>query len=199
MERVGGFLFFLALRGEVQREEARARFPRLVPILRVLEEGSVEVRGETFRLGKPLRLSWFAPLFQEHYSPLLPEPEPSLAWERLLEAAHRSAEAGEALVAGDGLLRVARTFQEGSQALLRGQYRQALHRYGEGLGQLEKLALPFPATALALLALAQEGFRPGGKSRETARKAWARAQTPFVRAVVEGLLTGPPKSPDPRS
>lgn len=198
MEGVGGFLFFLALKGEAKREEVRARFPRLVPFLRALGD-KLEAQGETLRLAEPLRLSWFAPLFREHYTPLLPEPERSLALERLIEAAHASAAAGEPLVEGDGLLRVARAFQAGSQALLQGRYREALHRYGEGLGLLEKAALPFPAAALALLALAQEGFRPGGKGRETARKAWARAQTPFVRAVVEDLLTGLPKSPDPRS
>ncbi|GAB5603149.1 hypothetical protein FJNA_16750 [Thermus sp. FJN-A] len=187
MEGVRAFLFFLALREEAKREEVRARFPRLVPLLRALGE-AVEAQGETFRLAKPLRLSWFAPLFLEGYSPLLPEPERSLALEKLLEAAYRSAEAGEPLGPEDGLLRAARAFQEGSQALLKGAHREALHRYGEGLGLLEKAGLPFPATALALLALAQEGFRPGGKGRETARKALARAQTPFARQVAERLL-----------
>ncbi len=87
-----------------------------------------------------------------------------------------------------GLLQAARAFQEGSQALLGGAYREALHRYGEGLGLLEKEGLPFPATALALLALAQEGFRPGGKGRETAKKALERARTPFARRLAEELL-----------
>ncbi|WP_135257623.1 hypothetical protein [Thermus caldilimi] len=187
MEGVEAFLFFLALRGEAKREEVRARFPKLVPLLKALDQ-EVEAQGETFGLRKPLRLSWFAPLFQRAYSPLLPEEERTLALEKLLEAAHRSAEAGEALVAGDGLLQVARLFQEGSQALLRGAYREALHRYGEGLGLLEKEGLAFPATALALLALAQEGFRPGGKGGETARKALERAKTPFAREIAERLL-----------
>lgn len=195
MGGVEAFLFFLALRGEARREEMRAHFPKLVPLLKALGQ-EVEVQGETFRLRKPLRLSWFVPLFQRAYSPLLPEAERTLALERLIEAAHLSAEAQEPLVTGKGLLQVARAFQEGSQALLQGQYRRALHRYGEGLGLLEKEDLPFPATALALLALAQEGFRPGGKGRATAQKAWARAQTPFAREMVEGLLAGPPKSPD---
>ncbi|MCS6867951.1 MAG: hypothetical protein NZ846_07780 [Thermus sp.] len=189
MAGVGAFLFYLALHGEAKREAVRARFPRLVPLLKALGE-AVEVQGETFRLVSPLRLSWFAPLFQEHYSPLLTQEERALAWERLLEAAHASAEAQEALLEGKGLLRVAQAFQEGSLALLRGAYREALHRYGEGLGLLERAALPFPATALALLALAQEGFRPGGKGRETARKALARAQTPFARHLAEALLAG---------
>ncbi|WP_038055755.1 hypothetical protein [Thermus amyloliquefaciens] len=188
MEGLGAFLFFLALRGEAKREEVRARFPRLVPLLKALGQ-EVEAQGETFRLGKPLRLSWFAPLFRQEYSPLLPEEERSLALERLLEAAHLSAEAGEAPVAGEGLLQVARTFQEGSQALLRGAYREALHRYGEGLGLLEKEGLPFPATALALLALAQEGFRPRGKGRETARKALERARTAFAREMAQKALS----------
>ncbi|TBH20559.1 hypothetical protein [Thermus thermamylovorans] len=187
MGGVGEYLFFLALRGEARREEVRARFPRLVPLLRALAD-EVEVQGETFRLRKPLRLSWFAPLFREGYSPLLPEPEGSLALERLLEAAHLSAQAGEPLVEGEGLLRAARAFQEGSQALLEGAFREALHRYGRGLGLLEGAGLPFPATGLALLALAQEGFRPGGKGRETARKALERAKTPFARRLAEGLL-----------
>ncbi|RTH00857.1 hypothetical protein CSW14_05125 [Thermus scotoductus] len=187
MEGVGAFLFFLALRGEARREEVRARFPKLVPLLKALDQ-EVEAQGETFRLRKPLRLSWFAPLFQREYSPLLPEEERTLALERLLEAAHFSAQEGEPLAEAEGLLRVARAFQEGSQALLRAAYREALHRYGEGLGLLEKEGLPFPATALALLALAQEGFRPGGKGRETARKALERAKTPFAREVAERLL-----------
>uniref|UniRef100_A0A7C5VGT5 Tetratricopeptide repeat protein n=1 Tax=Thermus caliditerrae TaxID=1330700 RepID=A0A7C5VGT5_9DEIN len=187
MDEALAFLFFLALQGEAKREEVRARFPRLVSILRRLKD-EVEARGETLRLGKPLRLSWFGPLFQEAYSPLLSEPERSLALERLLEAAHLSAEAGEPLVESAGLLQAARAFQEGSQALLGGAYREALHRYGEGLGLLEKEGLPFPATALALLALAQEGFRPGGKGRETAKKALKRARTPFARRLAEELL-----------
>lgn len=187
MERVEAFLFFLALKGEAKREEVRARFPRLVPLLRAVGE-EVEAQGETLRLRKPLRLSWFAPLFQREYSPLLPEPERLLAWERLLEAAHLSAEEGEALVEGDGPLKTARVFQGGSQALLKKAYREALHRYGEGLGLLEKEGLPFPATALALLALAQEGFRPGGKGRETALKALERAKTPFAREMAQRAL-----------
>ncbi|WP_105318524.1 hypothetical protein [Thermus tenuipuniceus] len=198
MEGVEAFLFFLALRGEARREEVRARFPKLVPLLKALDQG-VEAQGETFRLRKPLRLSWFAPLFQREYSPLLPEEERTLALEKLLEAAHFSAQEGELPAEAEGLLKVARAFQEGSQALLRGAYREALHRYGEGLGLLEKEGLPFPATALALLALAQEGFRPGGRSREIAQKALARAQTPFAREVVEGLLTGQPRVPDSSS
>ena len=92
MEGVEAFLFFLALRGEAKREEVRARFPRLVPLLKALGE-AVEVQGETFRLAKPLRLSWFAPLFRARYSPLRPEEERALALERLVEAAFRSAEA----------------------------------------------------------------------------------------------------------
>lgn len=187
MEGVEGFLFFLALRGEAKREEVRARFPRLVPLLKALGD-RVEARGETLRLVEPLRLSWFAPLFRAHYTPLLPEPERSLALERLVEAAHASAAAGEPLVEGEGLLLAARAFQAGSQALLQGRYRKALHRYGEGLGLLEKAALPFPAAALALLARAQEGFRPGGKGRETARKALERAKTPFTREVLREVL-----------
>ena len=150
MEGVEAFLFFLALRGEAKREEVRARFPRLVPLLKALGE-AVEVQGETFRLAKPLRLSWFAPLFRARYSPLLPEEERALALERLVEAAFRSAEAGEPLVDGEGLLKAARLFQAGSQALLKGDHREALHRLGEALGLLEKEGLPFPAAALALL------------------------------------------------
>lgn len=187
MERVGAFLFFLALKGEARREEVRARFPRLVPLLRALGEG-VEAHGETFRLAKPLRLSWFAPLFQAHYSSLLPEAERGLALERLLEAAHLSAQESEPLVEGDGLLRAARAFQEGSRVLLRGAYREALHHYGRGLGLLERENLPFPATALALLALAQEGFRPGGKGRETARKALERVRTAFALEIAQKTL-----------
>ncbi|MFD3006431.1 hypothetical protein [Thermus tengchongensis] len=188
MEGVEAFLFFLALRGEARREEVRARFPKLVPLLKALDQ-EVEAQGETFRLRKPLRLSWFAPLFQQEYSSLLPEEERTLALERLLEAAHLSAEAGEPLVEGAGLLQAARAFQEGSQALLGGAYREALHRYGEGLGLLEKSGLAFPATALALLALAQEGFRPGGKGRETARKALERARTAFAREMAQKVLS----------
>ena len=94
MEGVEAFLFFLALRGEAKREEVRARFPRLVPLLKALGE-AVEVQGETFRLAKPLRLSWFAPLFPARDSPPRPEGERALASERLVEAAFRSAEAGE--------------------------------------------------------------------------------------------------------
>ena len=127
MEGVEAFLFFLALRGEAKREEVRARFPRLVPLLKALGE-AVEGQGETFRLAKPLRLSWFAPLFRARYSPLLPEAERALALERLVEAAFRSAEAGEPLVDGEGLLKAARLFQAGSQALLKGDHREALHR-----------------------------------------------------------------------
>ena len=110
------------------------------------------------------------------------------ALEGFREAGHRAAQEGEPPAGAEGGLGVARAFQEGSQALLRGAYREALHRYGEGLGLLEKKGLPFPATALALLALAQEGFRPGGKGRETARKALERAKTPFAREVAERLL-----------
>ena len=192
MEGVEAFLFFLALRGEAKREEVRARFPRLVPLLKALGE-AVEVQGETFRLAKPLRLSWFAPLFRARYSPLLPEEERALALERLVEAAFRSAEAGEPLVDGEGLLKAARLFQAGSQALLKGDHREALHRLGEALGLL------FPAAALALLAQAQEGFRPGGKGKATARKALRRAQTPFVREVAERILSPAtdPEAPGP--
>lgn len=196
MAGVEGFRFFLALRGEAKREEVRARFPRLVPFLKALGE-EVEARGETLYLKDPLRLSWFAPLFRAQYSPLLPEAERALALERLLEAAFRSAEAGEAPVEGEGLLGVARLFQRGSQALLKGDYREALHRYGEGLGLLEKAGFPFPATALALLAWAQEGFRPGGKGRETARKALERARTPFAREVAERVLAQATKEESP--
>ena len=71
MEGVEAFLFFLALRGEAKREEVRARFPRLVPLLKALGE-AVEVQGETIRLAKPLCLSWFAPLFRARYPPLIP-------------------------------------------------------------------------------------------------------------------------------
>ncbi|APD09171.1 MULTISPECIES: hypothetical protein [Thermus] len=186
MEGVEEFRFFLALHGEASRERVRALFPVLVPLLRALGE-ELAVQGETFRLARPLRLSWFAPLFRERY-PSLPEGERALALERLVEAAFASAEAGEPLVDGEGLLRVARAFQEGSQALLKGEARAALHRYGEGLGLLEKAGLPFPGSALALLALAQEAFRPGGKGRETAKKALARAQTPFAKEMAAQLL-----------
>ena len=180
MEGVEAFLFFLALRGEAKREEVRARFPRLVPLLKALGE-AVEVQGETFRLAKPLRLSWFAPLFRARYSPLLPEEERALALERLVEAAFRSAEAGEPLVDGEGLLKAARLFQAGSQALLKGDHREALHRLGEALG------------------LGEEGFRPGGKGKATARKALRRAQTPFVREVAERILSPAtdPEAPGP--
>ncbi len=99
MAGVEAFRFFLALKGEAKREEVRARFPRLVPLLRALGE-EVEARGETLYLKSPLRLSWFAPLFGAWYTPLLPEAERTLALERLLEAAFRSAEAGEAPVEG---------------------------------------------------------------------------------------------------
>ncbi|MGC8875959.1 hypothetical protein [Thermus sp.] len=198
MEGVAAFLFFLALRGEAKREEVRARFPRLVPLLKVLGE-EVEARGETFRLTKPLRLSWFAPLFEAHYSPLLPEAERALALERLVEAAFLSAEAGEPLPHGEELLEAARLFQEGSRALLLEEYRKALHRFGEALGLLEREGLPFPAAALALLAWAQEGFRPGGKAKETARKALERAQTPFAREVAERVLARATKGGNPRA
>jgi hypothetical protein len=197
VEGVAGFRFFLALKGEAKREEVRARFPRLVPLLKALGH-QVEAQGETLRLVEPLRLSWFAPLFRAHYA-LLSEGERALALERLVEAAHASAAAGEALVEGEGLLLAARAFQAGSQALLQGEYREALHRYGEGLGLLEKAALPFPAAALALLALAQEGFRPGGKGRETARKALERAKTPFAREVAAWVLAQGTKAEDPRA
>lgn len=198
MEGVEAFLFFLALRGEAKREEVRARFPRLAPLLKALGD-RVEARGETLRLVEPLRLSWFAPLFRARYSPLLPEEERALALERLVEAAFRSAEAGEPLVDGEGLLKAARLFQAGSQALLKGNHREALHRLGEALGLLEKEGLPFPAAALALLAQAQEGFRPGGKGKATARKALRRAQTPFVQEVAERILSPAtdPEAPGP--
>ncbi|GLV48062.1 hypothetical protein TJA_12190 [Thermus sp. LT1-2-5] len=186
MEGVEAFRFFLALQGEASREEVRARFPALAPLLRALGEELV-IQGETFRLKRPLRLSWFAPLFQAFY-PLLPERERPLALERLVEAAFASAEAGEELVEGEGLLRAARAFQEGSLALLRQDAKTALHRYGESLGLLEKAGLPFPASALALLALAQEAFRPGGKGKETAKKALERARTPFAEEMVARLL-----------
>ncbi|GAA6755687.1 hypothetical protein QT17_11965 [Thermus sp. 2.9] len=186
MEGVEGFRFFLALKGEASREEVRALFPALAPLLKALGE-ELLIQGETFRLEHPLRLSWFAPLFQAFY-PLLPEKERPLALERLVEAAFASAEAGEELVEGEGLLKAARAFQEGSLALLRQDAKAALHRYGEGLGLLEKAGLPFPASALALLALAQEAFRPGGKGRETAKKALARAKTPFAERVAARLL-----------
>ncbi|GGN06133.1 hypothetical protein GCM10007092_21280 [Thermus composti] len=186
MEGLEAFLFFLALRGEAKREEVRARFPVLAPYLKALE-GALEVQGETFRLLRPLRLSWFAPLLARAY-PLLSPEEQALALERLVEAAHLSAKAQEAPPEGEGLLRVARAFFAGSQALLEGDARTALHRYGEGLGLLEREGLPFPAAALALLALAQEVFRPGGKGKETARKALQRAKTPFAREVAARLL-----------
>lgn len=195
MGGVEAFLFFLALKGEARREEVRARFPELVPFLRALGE-ELEIQGETFRLLRPLRLSWFAPLFQRHArreDPLWP-----LALERLIEAAHASAEAGEAWVEGEGLLRVARAFQRGSEALLRGEAGAALRAYGEGFGLLEKAGLPFPSAALALLALAQEAFRPGGKGRRTAAKALERNPTPWARALAEGVLKGnldPPLPP----
>lgn len=191
MEGVEAFRFFLALKGEALREEVRARFPRLVPLLKALG-GEVEARGEAFRLTRPLRLSWFAPLFAAHF-PFLSQEERLLALERLLEAAHASAE--EPWVAGDGLLAVARAFQKGSAALLQGSYREALHRYGEGLGLLEGAGLPFPATGLALLALAQEGFRPGGKGRQTAQKALERAITPFARELAKGVLQATEEDP----
>lgn len=194
MEGVEAFRFFLALKGEALREEVRARFPRLVPLLKALGE-EVEARGEAFRLTRPLRLSWFAPLFAAHF-PFLSQEERLLALERLLEAAHASAEAGEPLVEGDGLLAAARAFQKGSAALLQGGYREALHRYGEGLGLLEGAGLPFPATGLALLALAQEGFRPGGKGRRTAKKALERALTPFARELAARVLQATEEEPE---
>lgn len=197
MEGVEALRLFLALKGEAGREEVRAHFPRLVPLLKALGE-EVEALGETFRLTRPLRLSWFAPLLAAHY-PYLGDPERLLALERLVEAAFRSAEAGEVPVEGEGLLRVARLFQEGSLALLRGAHREALHRFGEALGLLEEEGLPFPAAALALLAQAQEGFRPGGKGKETAKKALGRAQTPFAREMAERILSPatPPSPPGP--
>jgi len=197
VEGVEALRLFLALKGEAGREEVRGRFPRLVPLLKALGE-EVEARGETFRLTRPLRLSWFAPLLAACYPHLL-GPERLLGLERLVEAAFRSAEAGEAPVEGEGLLRAARLFQEGSLALLREAHREALHRFGEALGLLEKEGLPFPAAALALLARAQEGFRPGGKGRETARKALERAQTPFVREMAERIFSPatPPSPPGP--
>lgn len=191
MEGVEAFRFFLALKGEALREEVRARFPRLVPLLKALGE-EVEARGEAFRLTRPLRLSWFAPLFAAHF-PFLSQEERLLALERLLEAAHASAE--EPLVEGDGLLAAARAFQKGSAALLQGNPREALHRYGEGLGLLEGAGLPLPATGLALLALAQEGFRPGGKGRRTARKALERAITPFARDLAARVLQATEEDP----
>ena len=194
MEGVEAFRFFLALKGEALREEVRVRFPRLVPLLKALGE-EVEARGEAFRLTRPLRLSWFAPLFAAHF-PFLSQEERLLALERLLEAAHASAEAGEPLVEGDGPLAAARAFQKGSAALLQGGYREALHRYGEGLGLLEGAGLPFPATGLALLALAQEGFRPGGKGRRTAKKALERALTPFARELAARVLQATEEEPE---
>lgn len=197
MEGVEAFLFFLALRGEAKREEVRARFPRLVPLLKALGE-AVEVQGETFRLAKPLRLSWFAP----SSGPGTPPPPRGGAGPRL--GAARGGRlplggGGEPLVDGEGLLKAARLFQAGSQALLKGDHREALHRLGEALGLLEKEGLPFPAAALALLAQAQEGFRPGGKGKATARKALRRAQTPFVREVAERILSPAtdPEAPGP--
>lgn len=193
MEGVEAFRFLLALKGEALREEVRSRFPRLVPLLKALGE-EVEARGEAFHLTRPLRLSWFAPLFAARF-PLLPPEERLLALERLLEAAHTSAEAGEPLVEGDGLLAAARAFQRGSEALLKGRHREALHLYGQGLGLLEGAGLPFPATALALLALAQEGFRPGGKGQKTARKALERAETAFAKALAAKVLGTTEESP----
>jgi hypothetical protein len=55
--------------------------------------------------------------------------------------------------------------------------------------------LPFPATALALLALAQEGFRPGGKGQKTARKALERAETAFAKALAAKVLGATEESP----
>ena len=193
MEGVEAFRLFLALKGEALREEVRSCFPRLVPLLKALGD-EVEARGEAFRLTRSLRLSWFAPLLAAHFAHLSQE-ERLLALERLVEAAHASAEAGEPWVEGDGLLAAARAFQRGSEALLKGRYREALHRLGEGLGLLEAAGLPFPATALGLLALAQEGFRPGGKGQHTARKALERAQTPFAKELAARVLQATEQGP----
>lgn len=151
----------------------------------------MEAQGEVFRPGRPLLLSWYGPILVERFSPLLPERE--LALERLIEAAYASAQAGEEAPAGGGLLGVARGFLEGSQALLGGRPKEALHRYAQALGQLEALGLPFPATALALLAQAQQAFRPGAKARATARKALERARTPLARALAEAVLEHTPQ------
>ncbi len=174
--------------------EVRGRFPRLFPLL--LELGDwVEAQGETFRLGRPLLLSWYGPLLLERFSPLLPERD--LALERLIEAAHASAQAGEEAPEGEGLLGVGRGFLEGSRAFLAGRPKEALHRYAWALGQLEALALPFPATALALLAQAQWAFRPGPKAQATARKALERARTPLARALAQAVLEHKPQGEPP--
>ncbi len=196
MAGVEAFRFFLALRGEAKREEVRARFPRLVPLLQALGE-EVEARGETFYLKSPLRLSWFAPLFRTQYAPLLPEAERALALERLLEAAFRSAEAGEAPVEGEGLLGVARLFQRGSEALLKGDYREALHRFGEGLGLLEKAGLPFPATALALLAWAQEASAPEVRAGKPPARPWSGPGPPSPGKRRKGFSPRPQRRGGP--
>ncbi len=182
MEGLGPFLYFLALK-ERDLEEIRARFPVIAPWLRALGE-ELEIQGTRFRLRRPLRLAWFAPLFQAYYHPA--DPEAPLAWERLLEAAYLSSEEEE--VQGEGPLQVARLFQRGSRLLKEGAPKAALQTLAQGLAQLESLGLPFPAMALALLAQAQAAFRPGEKARKTAAKALARAQTPLARTLAEAVL-----------
>ena len=60
---------------------------------------------------------------------------------------------------------------------------------------MEAAGLPFPAAALGLLALAQEGFRPGGKGQHTARKALERAQTPFAKELAARVLQATEEGP----
>lgn len=192
MEGVKAFLFFMALRGEAAREEVRARFPAVVPALRALSE-ELEVQGETFRLKKPLSLAWFAPLFAEMDSPLLPERP--LALERLFEAAVRDGFSGvlpeeEVWESPSPIVRAAAHLALASRAYQEKEARTALRLAGKALGLLEEAGVPFPGVVLGLLALVQEALRPGGRGQKTARKALERALTPFGVALARRALSG---------
>ncbi|KGQ21200.2 hypothetical protein [Thermus filiformis] len=190
---IRAFLFFLALRGEAVREEVRSRFPVLVPALKALGE-DLEVQGETFRLRRPLSLSWFAPLFAEMDSPLLPERP--LALERLFEAAVRDGLAG--VLPGEEVwespslpVRAAAHLALAARAYQEGEARTALQLLGKALGLLEGAGIPFPGVVLGLLALVQEAQRPGGRGRKTAQKALERALTPFGVELAQRALQHP--------
>ncbi len=193
MEGVRAFLFYLALHPEATREEVRARFPVLVPVLKALSE-ELEIQGETFRLRKPLSLSWFAPLFAELDSPLLPERP--LALERLFEAAVRDGFSGalprgEVWESASVPVRAAAHLALAARAYREGQARVALPLIGRAMGLLEGVGIPLPGVVLGLLALVQEALRPGGRGRKTAQKALERSLTPFGAELARRVLQNP--------
>ncbi|MGQ9735391.1 MAG: hypothetical protein ACUVUP_02215 [Thermaceae bacterium] len=189
MDGVKAFTFYLALRGEAVREEVQAWFPVLAPALKVLRE-DLEIQGETFRLRKPLSLSWFAPLFLEMDTPLLPERP--LALERLFEAAVRDGLSGrveeDLLESPSSFVRAAGYLAFAAKAYREGETQAALGLSGKAMGLLEGEGVPFPGVLLAFLALVQEAHRPGGKGRKTAKKALERALTPFGAGLAQRVL-----------